>query len=177
MWGTPNPIGPSNPAMICQTTPLTLSVPSAHFSPNHCSQQITKAWLNCSGTCPVTQIEEGNRTVCCTPGRNYHATGLKDCSDDLSHTIVRSWLQGPLIFPILPIWAKKKVSRSLLDTSNYPWGPWRPVLSGCTLTLSLKPFNKAGVIPTTGAAECAFIRVQTVSNTHKWIYYKCVLYI
>lgn len=72
------------------------------FSPNHCSQHITKAWLNCSGTCPVTQIEEGNRTVCCTPGRNYHAAGLKDCSDDLSHTIVRSWLQGPLIFPILP---------------------------------------------------------------------------
>lgn len=36
------PLAVSNPGMICQTTPLTLSVPAADISPNHYSQQITK---------------------------------------------------------------------------------------------------------------------------------------
>lgn len=32
IWGLLNPTGPSNPCLICQTTPLTLSMPAANIS-------------------------------------------------------------------------------------------------------------------------------------------------
>lgn len=63
--------------------------------------------------------------------------------------------------------SRKRVSRSLLGAGNYPSGPLGPILSGCTLTSALNPFNKAGLIPTTGDGLCASVTVQTHSSTHR----------
>lgn len=96
--------------------------------------------------------------------------------------------RGPWSFPFCPPHSPdlsgKRVSRSLLGAGNYPWGPLGPILSGCTLTLSLNPFNKARVIPTTGLEQCALIRAQTHSNTHRvrdkdhrsiYLKYRCLI--
>lgn len=63
--------------------------------------------------------------------------------------------------------SRKRVSRSLLGAGNYPSGPLGPILSGCTLTSALNPFNKAGLIPTTGDGLCASVTVQTHSRTRR----------
>lgn len=101
------------------------------------------------------------------------------------------WDQGsrglwsfPFCLPHSPHLREKRVSRSLLGTGNYPWDPLGPILSGCTLTLSLNPFNKARVIPTTGPERCALIRAHTHSNTHRvrdkdhkciYLKYRCLI--
>lgn len=152
--------------MRCQTTPLTLSVPATDISPNHYSQQITKILTKLSRNLSHhVKARRGNRTVRCTRGLNYHVAGVKGLPRwPVTHHFGAHGSRLPPPFPqIFPICLphlsgferKERVSRSLLGTGNYLWGPLGPILSGCTLTLSLNPLQ------------------QSQSNPHHWAWAVC----
>lgn len=159
--------------MICQTTPWPYLYLLLTVSADHYSRQITKPWLNCTGA-PSQHAKQGGKCDSWLHPRSELSCGRVKRPPwwPVTHHSEIMVPGAPDLFYSTPrtpqIWAKKKVSRSLLGTGNYPWGPWGPILSGCTLTRSLNPFNKARVIPTTGAEQQTLIRAPTHSNRLIW---------